>query len=173
MRQRAPPLRTGHRGKSRRAVGVGGPALTPCSTPHPTGNDREVKREREMDAVRRHSQSTWPVSMRPLHAGTQEERVGGKKQEAHKQTADGKSTATASPRPETPHQPSHTHHRSAASPWARKDSALHTTISHTPPAVNHRGQEREETHRHRLQFSPTANGIQPQPTANTQRTRSE
>ncbi|RNF13279.1 hypothetical protein TcG_08559 [Trypanosoma cruzi] len=29
------------------------------------------------------------------------------------------------------------------------------------------------THRHRLQFNPTANGIRPQPAAGTQRTRSE
>ncbi|RNC32490.1 exo-alpha-sialidase [Trypanosoma cruzi] len=41
--------------------------------------DRQAEREREMDAVKRHSQSTWPVSMRPLHAGTQEKRVRGKK----------------------------------------------------------------------------------------------
>ncbi|RNC33856.1 hypothetical protein TcCL_Unassigned03415 [Trypanosoma cruzi] len=40
--------------------------------------------------------------------------------------------------------------------------------THTPPAVNHRGQEQEATHHHRLQFNPTANGTRPQPAANKQ-----
>ncbi|RNC32022.1 hypothetical protein TcCL_Unassigned05413, partial [Trypanosoma cruzi] len=49
-----------------------------------------------------------------------------------------------------------------------------TQQTRTPPAVTHNGRGREGTHRHRLQFSPTANGIQPQPRSQqTQRTRSK
>ncbi|RNC53429.1 hypothetical protein TcCL_ESM09230 [Trypanosoma cruzi] len=49
---------------------------------------------------------------------------------------------------------------------------LHNKRTHRQQSTTN-GQEREETHRHRLQFSPTANGIQPQPAAGTQRIRSE
>ncbi|RNE97686.1 hypothetical protein TcG_13275 [Trypanosoma cruzi] len=47
-----------------------------------------------------------------------------------------------------------------------------TQQTHTPPAT-HNGQGEEATHRHRLQFNPTANGIRSQPAAGTQRTRSK
>ncbi|RNC33869.1 hypothetical protein TcCL_Unassigned03397 [Trypanosoma cruzi] len=80
-----------------------------------------------MDAAKRHSQSTWPVSMPPLHAGTQEKLVRGEKSKKQhntqkKQTTGGKSTATAlvlagNSTPVLNY--THTHHRSAVSPRVR------------------------------------------------------
>ncbi|RNC52943.1 hypothetical protein TcCL_ESM09770 [Trypanosoma cruzi] len=137
--------------------------------------DREA--EREMDAVKRHSKSTWPVSMRPLRAGTQEKRMTrGKKQEAaqhtrKKQTTDGESTAAAlalagNSTPVLNYTPS----RCFQSPGERIRPSTQQT--HTEPAVTYRGRG-GTTHSLRLQLNPTDNGIRPQPAAGTQRTRSK
>ncbi|RNF05697.1 hypothetical protein TcG_10558 [Trypanosoma cruzi] len=129
-----------------------------------------------MDAVKRHSRSTCPVSMRPLHAGTQEKRVRGGKTRSStntqkKQIAGGKSSATALTLTgnSTP-AITHKHHRSAVSPRPRRQPHNKRT-HHQQSPTNGRG--REATHRHRLQFNPTANGIRPRPAAGTQRTTSE
>ncbi|RNC35070.1 hypothetical protein TcCL_Unassigned02074 [Trypanosoma cruzi] len=133
-----------------------------------------------MDAVKRHSQSTWPVSMRPLHAETKEEMMTGRKKvrsctnTRKKQTTDGKSTATALALVgnSTP-AITDTNHRSAVSPRVRRFGSPHKRKAHTASSHHTNGQKREATHRHRLHFSPTANGTRPQPAANRQRTRSE
>ncbi|RNF20681.1 hypothetical protein TcG_03459 [Trypanosoma cruzi] len=91
-----------------------------------------------------------------------------------KQTTGGKSTATALTLTgnSTPAL-THTHHRSAVSPRVRGFGPLHNKRTHRQQSSTN-GEEREATHRHRLQFNPTANGIRPQPAAGTQyRTRSK
>ncbi|RNC45684.1 hypothetical protein TcCL_NonESM04572 [Trypanosoma cruzi] len=105
-------------------------------------SDRQAERKREMDAVKRHSQSTWPVSMRPLHVGTQQERVRGEKQEAaqhtrKEQTTGGKSTAKGINLLATPHQPSHTHTPSQCRQSAGERIRPSTQQTRTPPAVTH------------------------------------
>ncbi|RNC36443.1 hypothetical protein TcCL_Unassigned00575 [Trypanosoma cruzi] len=157
-----------------------GPALTRCNTPHPTGKDRQAEREREMDAVKRHSRSTWPVSMRPLHAGTQEERMTGEKSKRqHKhttETKDRREKHRQGPHPgrqlhTSPH--TYTHHRSAASPRVGGFGPPQNEGKHRHQSTNN-GRRKEATHRHRLQLNPIANGIRPQPRSQqTQRIRSE
>ncbi|ESS60712.1 hypothetical protein TCDM_11747 [Trypanosoma cruzi Dm28c] len=44
------------RAATRRAVGVCGPALTRCNTPHPTGNDRQAEGDEWMPSRRTHNQ---------------------------------------------------------------------------------------------------------------------
>ncbi|RNC36353.1 hypothetical protein TcCL_Unassigned00695 [Trypanosoma cruzi] len=128
-----------------------------------------------MDAVKRHSQSTWPVSMRPLHAETKEEMMTGRKKAKgstntrKKQMTGGKSTANALALTKT-HR--HKHHRSAVSPRVRRFGPPQNKRTHRQQSPTN-GKEQEATHRHRLHFSPTANGTRPQSAANTQRTRSE
>ncbi|RNC51686.1 exo-alpha-sialidase [Trypanosoma cruzi] len=97
-----------------------------------------------MDAVKRHSQSIWPVSMPPLHAGTQEERITGeksKKQHKHtrkEQTTSRKSTATALALAgnSTPAL-THTHTPSQCCQYAGERIRSSTQQTHTPPAINH------------------------------------
>ncbi|RNE95994.1 hypothetical protein TcG_13181 [Trypanosoma cruzi] len=85
-----------------------------------------------MDAVRGHSQSTWPVSMQPLHAVKQEEKITGEKsKKQHKQTADEESTATALALAgnSTPAL-TNKHHRSAVSLREKRFSPPHNNIAH-------------------------------------------
>ncbi|ESS58664.1 hypothetical protein TCDM_12377 [Trypanosoma cruzi Dm28c] len=86
--------------------------------------DGEAEGEREMDAVRRHLRSTWPVSMRSLRAGTQEKRVRGKKskkQHKHtKETNDRREKHRHGPRPGRQlHTSPHTHTDTIAVPSVR------------------------------------------------------
>ncbi|ESS62129.1 hypothetical protein TCDM_10231 [Trypanosoma cruzi Dm28c] len=128
-----------------------------------------------MDAVKKHSQSKWSVSMRPLHAGTQKEKITGEKSKKQhntrkKQTTGGKSTATAlalagNSTPALKHTPSQ------CCQSARKRIRSSAQQTHTPPAITNNGQEQEVTHRHRLHFNFADNWIQP--TAHTQRTPSK
>ncbi|ESS55495.1 hypothetical protein TCDM_13026 [Trypanosoma cruzi Dm28c] len=97
-----------------------------------------------MDAVKRHSRSTCPVSKRPLHAGTQEKRVRGGKTRSStthtKETNCGREKHRQGPRPGRQLHTSpltHTDTIAAPSVCGRKDSALHTTISHKKQAVIH------------------------------------
>ncbi|RNC38913.1 hypothetical protein TcCL_NonESM11803 [Trypanosoma cruzi] len=95
-----------------------------------------------MDAVRRHSQSTWPVSMRPLHAGTQEKMVTrekSKKQHKHtKETNCGREKHRHGPRAgRQPHTSPHTNTPSQCCQSAGKRIRPSTKRRHTPPAVTH------------------------------------
>ncbi|RNF15381.1 hypothetical protein TcG_07086 [Trypanosoma cruzi] len=125
-------------------------------------------------------QEALTINMSREHAATPRRNTGGEGEKARsstkhtrkKQTTGGKSTATALALTgnSTPAL-KHTHHRSAASPRVRGFGPPHNKRTHRQQSsTNGRG---EATHRHRLQFNPTANGIQPQPAAGTQRTRSE
>ncbi|RNE98431.1 hypothetical protein TcG_12317 [Trypanosoma cruzi] len=129
-------------------------------------------------------QEALTIHMSREHAATPRRNTGGeddrrKKQESaqnthgrNKQIAGGKSTAKALALTgnSTPAL-KHTHHRSAVIPRVRGFGPPHNKRTHRQQSsTNGRG---EATHRHRLQFNPTDNGIQPQPAANTQRTRSE
>ncbi|ESS54904.1 hypothetical protein TCDM_13673 [Trypanosoma cruzi Dm28c] len=116
--------------------------------------DGEAEGEREMDAVRRHLRSTWPVSMRSLRAGTQEGRVRGKKARSStntqkKQTTGGKSTATAlalagNSTPALTHTQTPSQCRQSAREKNRP-STQQTQIPPAPPVQSH------------------GNGIRPQP----------
>ncbi|ESS61727.1 hypothetical protein TCDM_10661 [Trypanosoma cruzi Dm28c] len=104
------------------------------------------------------------------HAVTKEEKMTGEKQEAAQHTrreqtpVAGKATPRPSTWPATPHQPSQTHHRSAASPRTRGFGHPHNKRTHRQQSpTNGRG---EATHRHRLHFNPSAKGIRPQLAAN-------
>ncbi|RNC35085.1 exo-alpha-sialidase [Trypanosoma cruzi] len=95
-----------------------------------------------MDAVRRHSQSTWPVSMRPLNAGTKEEMMTGKTVRScttqKKKRQAEKAPPTPSPWPATPHQPSHTHAPSQCRQSAGERIRPSIQKTHTLPAATHR-----------------------------------
>ncbi|RNE99925.1 hypothetical protein TcG_12047 [Trypanosoma cruzi] len=96
-----------------------------------------------MDAFRRHSRSTWPVSMRPLHAGTQEEKMTreSKKQRKHtrkEQIAGGKSSAKglALAGNSTPAL-KHTHTPSQCCQSAGERIRSSTQQTYTPPSATH------------------------------------
>ncbi|RNC31841.1 hypothetical protein TcCL_Unassigned05615 [Trypanosoma cruzi] len=95
-------------------------------------------------------QEALTIHMAREHAATPRRNTGGeddkgKRQEAaqthvgNKRQA-GKASPRPSPWPATPLQPSHTHHRSAASPWVRRfglhKRKAHAASSHTPMDKN-------------------------------------
>ncbi|KAF5216004.1 hypothetical protein ECC02_011270 [Trypanosoma cruzi] len=132
------------RGKSQRAVGVCGPALTRCNTPHPTGNDRQTGGERDMNGCR---QEALTINMAREHAATPRRNTGG---EGDRRKARSSITHTEgtndrrekhrqrpSPWPATPHQPSHTHKPSQCRQSAGERIRPSTQQTHTPPAIIH------------------------------------
>ncbi|RNC36667.1 hypothetical protein TcCL_Unassigned00325 [Trypanosoma cruzi] len=137
--------------------------------------DRQTEKNAWMDAAKRHSQSTWPVSMRPLHAGTQEKMVTrekSKKQHKHtEETNDRREKHRQDPHPgrqlhTSPHRQTPSQCRQSAGERIRPS----TQQTHTPPAATRHGRGEETKRHHRLQFNPTAKGIRPQP--RSQHTRS-
>ncbi|ESS62715.1 hypothetical protein TCDM_09586 [Trypanosoma cruzi Dm28c] len=104
-----------------------------------------------MDAVRRHSQSTWPVSMQPLHAGTQEERMtrekGKKQHKTHtEETNNRREKHRQGPRPGRQlHTSPHTHAPSRCRQSAGEKIRPSTQQTHTLPAINHQWTRRSDT----------------------------
>ncbi|RNF07598.1 hypothetical protein TcG_10377 [Trypanosoma cruzi] len=102
-----------------------------------------------MDAVKTHLRSKWPVSMPPLHAGTQEERMTrekGKKQyntHGRNKRQAGKAPPRPSTWPATPHQPSNTHTASSHPPGTKRKRE-----SPPPPPVQSHGQRDTATAPH-------------------------
>ncbi|RNC36889.1 hypothetical protein TcCL_Unassigned00127, partial [Trypanosoma cruzi] len=95
-----------------------------------------------MDAVKRHSQSTWLVSMRPLHAGTQQERMTGEKARSStthtEETKDRRERHRQGPHPGRQlHSSPHTHTPSQCRQSAGERIRPSTQQTHTPPAITH------------------------------------
>ncbi|RNC34790.1 hypothetical protein TcCL_Unassigned02392 [Trypanosoma cruzi] len=117
-------------------------------------------------------QDALTIKMAREHAATPRRNTGkegerGKSKKQHNTHGRNKLQARKapprpSPWPATPHQPTHTHHRSAVSPQVRGFGPPHNKRIHRQQSPTN-GRGREETHRHRLQFNPTANKIRPQP----------
>ncbi|RNC32273.1 hypothetical protein TcCL_Unassigned05132 [Trypanosoma cruzi] len=130
-------------------------------------------RQAEMNGRR---QEALTINMAREHAATPRRNTGengewekSKKQHTRKkQITSRKSTATALALAgnSTPAL-THTHHRSAVSPRVRGFGPPHNKRTHRQQS-NTNGQEREGTHRHRLQFNPTAkeHGHSPLPAHN-------
>ncbi|ESS61457.1 hypothetical protein TCDM_10965 [Trypanosoma cruzi Dm28c] len=115
-------------------------------------------RRREMNGC---SQEALTINMAREHAATPRRNTGEKGKKGKKQhnthgrnkRQAGKASPRASPWPANPHQPSHTHHRSAVSPRVRRfgppHNNVHAASSHTqctrrsdtpppPPVQSHR-----------------------------------
>ncbi|RNC35535.1 hypothetical protein TcCL_Unassigned01566 [Trypanosoma cruzi] len=125
-----------------------------------------------MDAVKTHSQSTWPVSMRPLHAGTQEKMMTGEKQEAAQTHGGNKHQSQEKhrhgPRPGRQLHTSHHKRTIAVLPVrGREDSALHKREAHT--ASSHPPMDEDEKRPTATASSsvPRKTGYSHSPAANT------
>ncbi|RNC36911.1 hypothetical protein TcCL_Unassigned00075 [Trypanosoma cruzi] len=131
-----------------------------------------------MDAVKRHLQSTWPVSMPPLHAGTQEEKMTGEEARSStkhtEETNDKQEKHRHGPRPgrqlhTSPH--TLTHHRSAVSPRVRGFGPPQKEGKHCQQSTTMDKNEKRHTATASSSV-PRPTGYGHSPAANTQRTRS-
>ncbi|RNC34215.1 exo-alpha-sialidase [Trypanosoma cruzi] len=148
MRQRAPPLRTGHRGRH------GGPSV--CAGQPSRGATRHTQQERQTDRQRETNgcrQEALTINTAREHAATPRRNTGeegeGKKQEAAQHTrkkqtpVSGKSTAAALALAgnSTPAL-THTQTPSQCRQSAEKKIRPSTQQTHTPPAVIHQWTKR-------------------------------